>query len=272
MKTLEHQTILYDENCPLCQAYTSTFVKIGMLDQNGRKPYCNIDETETDFIDIERAANEIALVDYKTKTVRYGIESLLTIIGHSFPFVAKIGHLKPINYGLKKLYSFISYNRKVIMPSPVQEPQTLKCEPTFNFTYRYIYLFFAVIVTTLVLFECSKLLPQLPQSSITREFLLASGQIIFQSVFLMQSDSKKRLNYLGNMMTVSLFGSLLLLPIIIASKFITLSSWLVLAWFGITVLLMLKEHLRRIKLLQLPVYLTATWVLYRMLALLIILN
>ncbi len=32
MKTLENQTLLYDEDCPLCQAYTSAFVKTGILD------------------------------------------------------------------------------------------------------------------------------------------------------------------------------------------------------------------------------------------------
>ncbi|WP_442787794.1 DCC1-like thiol-disulfide oxidoreductase family protein [Flavobacterium suncheonense] len=272
MKTLENQTILYDEDCPLCQAYTSAFVKTGMLDKNGRKPYCDIDETEQEFIDTERAANEIALVDYKTKTVLYGIESLLKIIGNSFPWIEKIGHLAPVNYFLKKTYSFISYNRKVIMPSVVRENQTVKCEPTFNHSYRITYLILAVLVTTLVLFECSKLLPQLPESSIWREFSLAVGQIGFQSLFLIRSDRKKLLTYLGNMMTVSLFGSLLLLPIIIASKFTTLSGNLILIWFGITVMLMLKEHFRRITLLKLPVYLTPTWVLYRIIALFIILN
>ncbi len=91
MKTLENQTLLYDEDCPLCQAYTSAFVKTGILDQNGKKPFTKITTEEAHFIDTERAANEIALIDTKNKTVIYGIDSLLKVLGNSFPFIATIG-------------------------------------------------------------------------------------------------------------------------------------------------------------------------------------
>ena len=36
MKTLENQTLLFDEDCPLCRIYTSRFIKAGMLDENGK--------------------------------------------------------------------------------------------------------------------------------------------------------------------------------------------------------------------------------------------
>jgi hypothetical protein len=35
MKTLTNQTLLYDEDYPLCRVYTSGFIKAGMLGQNG---------------------------------------------------------------------------------------------------------------------------------------------------------------------------------------------------------------------------------------------
>ena len=39
MKTLEDQTLLYNEDCLLCRAYTLGFIKAGMLDENGKKSY-----------------------------------------------------------------------------------------------------------------------------------------------------------------------------------------------------------------------------------------
>ena len=69
MKTLENQTLLYDEDCPLCSVYTTSFIKSGMLDQNGRKPYCQLAPEDQSFVDIKRATNEIALVDNENKTV-----------------------------------------------------------------------------------------------------------------------------------------------------------------------------------------------------------
>ncbi|MFP9113813.1 hypothetical protein ACLI1A_07705 [Flavobacterium sp. RHBU_3] len=86
MKTLRHQTLVYDKDCPLCRAYTAGFVKTGMLDENGRLPYADLNAESCAFVDADRARNEIALIDHKSKTVTYGIDSLLKVLGHSMPF------------------------------------------------------------------------------------------------------------------------------------------------------------------------------------------
>lgn len=265
MKTLQNNVILYDEDCPLCQVYTSGFLKTNMLDQNGRKPFHKISSEEEDFIDINRASNEIALVDTETKTVTYGIDSLLKVLGHSFPWIEKIGQFKPVKYGLKKLYSFISYNRKVIIPSTPNAETKLQCVPSFNVTYRLLYILFSSLVTILVLFNFSESISILPQSSIGRETVLTFGQIVFQFLFLINYNKKDRLNYIGNLMTVSLMGSLLLIPLLIVNSIINLSEWVLLISFGGIVITMFIEHYRRVKLLQLPYYLSYTWVLYRVL-------
>lgn len=272
MKTLNNQTLLYDEDCPLCKVYTSGFISSKMLDTNGRKSFNQLSKKEQNVIDINRASNEIALVDTKNKTVIYGLDSLLKVIGHSFPIVQKIGKIKPIYFCLKKLYSFISYNRKVIIPSKIKSDETLQCVPTFNTKYRIIYVLFSLLITGLVLFQFSGLITKLPISTISREFILAFGQILFQGLFLLHFERKKTLNYIGNLMTVSLMGSLILIPLLILNSFINLSELFILIWFGATVGIMFIEHWRRVKLLELPKYLSFTWVTYRLLILLIILN
>lgn len=272
MKTLENQTLLYDEDCPLCSLYTTGFVKSGMLDENGRKSYCQLSDEEQSFVDLKRAPNEIALINNKTKTVTYGVDSLIKVIGFSFPLIEKIATLKPIHFILKKMYSFVSYNRKVIIPGTVKEENKLECTPDFNYKYRFLFIGFALTITSLVLFGYSNLIPILPKSNITREIILAFGQIVFQSLFLLKFDKKTIINYAGNLMTVSLMGSLILLPILILNQFINLPEMFVLGWFGITVLIMCTEHFRRVKVLKLPFYLSYTWILYRIVALLFILN
>ena len=270
MKTLENQTLLYDDDCPMCSLYTAGFIKAGMLDENGKKPFSAI-TADQDFIDIKRASNEIALVDNKNKTVTYGIDSLLKVIGNSFPWMEKVGHFWPVKYCLRKLYSFISFNRKVIIPNKTNDA-VLQCIPDFNFKYRFFYLAFAVLFTALVLCQFSKLLPSLPEGNFSRELLLAFGQIVFQSAFLLRFDKKTMLHYAGNLMTVSIMGGLILLPILVVNHFIKLPGTVVLGWFGCTVLLMFAEHARRIKLLKLPLFLCFTWILYRLIALTLILN
>ena len=258
MKTLKNQTLLYDKDCPLCNAYTSGFIKANLLDHNGRKAYCELNSEDYNFVDLKRATNEIALIDTTNKTVIYGIDSLLKVIGHSIPLLEKIGHFRPIKYGLKKLYSFISYNRKVIVPD-------------FNFKYRYLYILFATFITTIALYTFSKSISFIPKLSIWQEYLIACGQIVFQSLFLLKLTFQNSLNYIGNLMTISMAGSLLLTPILIVNSIIGLQETILFAWFGLVVIAMLYEHMRRVKILELSKYLSLTWVFYRVLILLIIL-
>jgi len=272
MKTLENQTLLYDEDCPLCSLYTTGFVKSGMLDENGRKSYCQLSEEEQNFVDLQRAPNEIALIDNKTQTVIYGIDSLIKVIGFSFPLIEKVATIKPIHFILKKLYSFVSYNRKVIIPGSVKEENKLQCTPDFNYKYRFLFIGFALTITTFVLYGYSNLILNFPKSSITRELILAFGQIIFQALFLLKLDKQTVINYTGNLMTISLMGSLILTPILLLSQFVQLPQMIILGWFGVTVFIMFLEHFRRVKLLKLPFYLSFTWILYRTIALFLILN
>ena len=272
MNTLKNQTLLFDEDCPLCQVYTKGFIKTKMLDNNGRKPFHEVTETEQQFVDLNRAVNEIALIDNDTKTVIYGIDSLLKILGNSFPRIENIGKTKPVHFILLKLYAFISYNRKVIIPSDTNHANNLQCVPKFNLKYRLLYILFCTLTTTIVLFEISELITILPNASFHRELFLAIGQIGFQSIFLQKKDFKTIIDYIGNLMTVSFMGSLLLVPLLILNSILNIPEFLIFNWFGVTVIVMFIEHLRRIKLLKLPSYLSYTWVLYRMLALVLILN
>ncbi|AWG21345.1 hypothetical protein FFWV33_07290 [Flavobacterium faecale] len=272
MKTLANHTLLYDEECPMCNLYTAGFIKANMLDNQGRKPFVNITTEEANYIDIQRAKNEIALVDTQNKRVYYGIESLLKVIGNSFPWMEKIGNWKPIKYFLKKLYKFISYNRKVIVPNKTKVGDQINCIPDFNTKYRLFYIAFTTLITALVLFQYAKLIFFLPRATIVREILLATGQIGFQALFIRKIDNQKQLNYIGNLVTVSIIGNLLLLPLLILNSYFNLNDYFILGWFGLTMNFMIYEHYRRISLLELPKYLTLTWILYRILALIIILN
>ncbi len=266
MKTLANQTLLYDEDCPLCNAYTSGFIISGMLDENGRKPYSELSDEERNFVDTHRACNEIALIDNNNKTVTYGIDSLLKVIGNTFPIIEKAGNLKPLNWFLRKLYSFISYNRKIIIPGKADSSK-IQCLPDFNYRYRIAYLIFAVAITATVLFKCAQIIPHYVEANLGKELILAPGQLLFQSLFLLKESKIARLTYLGNLMTVSLLGSLLLVPLLLVNYFKALNEVVILLWFSIVVFIMFAEHYRRVNLLQLPKYLCITWIAYRMLAL-----
>ncbi len=271
MKKLSNQALIYDKDCPLCNAYSATFIKAGMLDQDGRVAYTAIDFENCDFVDSNRARNEIALVDYETKTVTYGIDSLLKVIGHSFPFVLKIGKKKLVYSFLKRLYAFVSYNRKVVMPAPKTEI-TPECKPDFNLKYRLLYIAFSGIITAFVLYNYQNLISlYVHGKTFLAETMIAFFQIPFQWIFIQNLNRKTQVNYFGNLMTVSLFGSILLRFPFIFKQFTHLPQQFSLIWFLITSAIIFAEHNRRIKILQLPKILCSTWLLYRILLLVTIL-
>lgn len=268
MNTLKDHTLIYDDECPMCKIYTGAFIRTGMLDENGRKPFSNL--TETDGLDHKRACNEIALIDRKNRSVIYGIDSLFAVISHSFPFLDLLFRQKFFRAVCRKLYYFVSYNRKVIAPGSTEN----RCIPDFSFSYRWAYITFAWLVTSLILTSYSVLLfPFIAKSGLSREFVICAGQFVFQFLTLLSLgiySKKVWVNYFGHMITVSLIGALLLTPVLLLSYFLY-SPYFFLIYFIIVATYMIIEHIRRVKLLNLPYALTATWLLYRLLVLALIL-
>ena len=171
-----------------------------------------------------------------------------------------------------QLYKFISYNRKVIVGDGLCAK--VACTPDFNYSYRVAFLVFASVITGFILNAyATHLQPLLPIGNFYRELIICIGQIAFQ--FLMALWLVKTptliLHYLGNMMAVSLIGSLLLLPILLMSALhFTIPSFVFLGYFGLVVTYMLWLHIRRVKAIPVSSILSITWVLYRILVLIII--
>ncbi|WP_143883589.1 DCC1-like thiol-disulfide oxidoreductase family protein [Chryseobacterium binzhouense] len=265
MKTLNNHTLIYDNECPLCNLYSKGFIKSGMLSENGREAFTELSLSNEKLIDLNRAKNEIALVDYKKNTVIYGLDSLLLIIGNSFPTLEKIARIKPLYWFFKKLYSFVSYNRKQIIPS-AKDHSVKACVPDFSLKYRLAYITFVTFFSSYILSAFSGNLGLNLQQNFGRELFICLSQIIWQTIFLKSYLKEKFWDYLGNMMTVSLIGTLLLIPGLLFS-FNSLSA---IVYFGIVVFIMFLEHLRRCKVLQLNFLPTISWMIFRITVLVIL--
>ncbi|MBB6370528.1 DCC1-like thiol-disulfide oxidoreductase family protein [Chryseobacterium shigense] len=265
MKTLKNHTLIYDNECPMCNIYSKGFINCGMLDADGREAFTDLSFKNKDLIDFNRAKNEIALVDHNKNKVVYGLESLLLIIGNSFPLLEKAARIKPLYWFFKKLYSFVSYNRKQIIPS-AKDQNEQACIPDFNLKYRIAYLIFGVSFSGYILSIFSERLGFNLNHNFMREFTVCIGQVIWQTLFLRICLKDKIWDYLGNMMTVSLIGTLLLIPVL----FISLAPSFYIIYFGMVVLIMFLEHMRRCKLLKLNYLPTISWILFRMTALALI--
>ncbi|MBC6110588.1 DUF393 domain-containing protein [Pedobacter fastidiosus] len=270
MKTLNHHVILFDNECPMCYAYTKAFVKVGMLPNNGREAYQNMPTEICPLVNQQRAANEIALVNTETGEVTYGIQSLFKIISNAIPIFKPLFTFEPFVWIMSKVYAFVSYNRKVIIPAEIKGNSL---QPTFKIHYRIAYLLLTWLATSYILTKYAYLLTDfVPLGSHYREYFICGGQMIFQGIIISFYRKDKLWDYLGNMMTISFAGSLLLIPALFVANHFNLAPLFFILYFLAVAGLMLLEHIRRSKLLKLGWIMSITWIVYRLIILELILS
>lgn len=240
MKTLANHQLIYDKDCPMCKVYSGAFVEAKMLDENGRQNYRDLSEQTKSLLNVNRARNEIALVNFAENKTYYGLDSLLIIIGNSFPILEKIGRISFIYWFFLKLYSLVSYNRKLIIPSKNDFLENA-CVPDFNLKYRLIFII-STIITSSYIFNLSFLKLGF-QFSFNEILALIFGLIFWQILFLKDKRIENIANYIGNLVTILLAGSLLLM----ISSLLIPSIYLL----PIVGILILVEHFRREKILRL---------------------
>ncbi len=206
--------LIYDEDCPLCAAYTSAFVKSGLLTTEGRKSFSAVSPELLHTINWQRSVNEIPLLGPGTKQVWYGIDALLEMLGQKCALIKTIGRIKPVNWFLKKLYSFISYNRKVIVAVKTS-PLKVDCTPSFNLFYRLLFLVIFLVVNTLMILPVHQhLLTQLPGYSLSFTQLLGlhAGMVALNRIVALFLPKQTAFDYLGQVNMLTLVTNLLLIP------------------------------------------------------------
>ena len=266
---IKNHKLLIDQHCPMCAAYGSTFTKLNMVDGNTIDPYQIIDEEHTQHIDMHRATNEIALHNTQTKETKYGLDAMFHIVSQGQQWIKDILYFPLLFIPLKYLYKLITYNRKVIVGGTSFHKGERACNPDRNLFYRSLFIGLSAWFTAVVLNSYFGLVGQYFgfESPWYVEYFICFGQIAWQGIMIQFISPKNGWDYLGNMSAVSALGGVLLLPVLLLTSFVTLSGYALLGIFGLVVGVMLMEHVRRCKSMQLGWWPTISWVLYRNLVL-----
>jgi predicted DCC family thiol-disulfide oxidoreductase YuxK len=246
---ISNKIIIYDDGCPLCSAYTSVFVKTGILSKEGRKNFSNIEPAIFNLIDKNKCNKEIPLIDTDTNQVWYGIDALLELLNNKIPFIKFVGNIKPVKWLLQRLYYFISYNRKVIVAFPSKNGYD--CSPDFNIKYRVYFLLFLLIFNTWLLLplHTTILCKSYIANSSFAELQLA--HIFFVALNLLMAvclGKKKGLEYLGQINMLTLIFLLLLVPLAFINHISNISNETINnIYLGIASIFSIKEYIRRIR-------------------------
>jgi hypothetical protein len=167
---------------------------------------------------------------------------------------------------------FFSYNRNAILGVADHNWQQIWI-PTNQKIYRWAYILLTALFTGLIVNQFSLLLDT--KLGLThqpwREYVICYGQIGWQFALLTLLRPSKRIDYLGNMSTISFIGGLLLLPLFLINFYLDLSWQVFAGGFGIVVMFMFWMHLKRCAKLSLPLLVSISWIAYRTLVLLLIL-
>ena len=244
-----NQLLIYDDYCPLCTWYSGMFVKYGFLRSENRVPFSRADIDMLTAIDIEKAKDEIPLYNKDEQTTLYGIDSLLEILSWKIPVIKSIANIQPVKWFLKKLYKFISYNRKVVVAKKCGAG-VFDCSPYFSFQYRILFMIVFLVFNSLMLIPLHQnLFTRLSVYHITLAQLQFAHLSLVAINFAIASllNPRKAIEYLGQVNMLALISILLLLPLMFITSFLELPEWFAVGWLGALTVFIVKEYFRRMK-------------------------
>lgn len=244
---MKNTILIYDDNCPLCNWYSSLFVRYGFLPPDGRKAFSTLDPVYLHAIDTDRARNEIPLIDRNTGQCLYGIDALLTILGEKYHWILRVGQFHPLYWLLKKFYKFISYNRKVIVAKKCSQG-SIDCTPDLNYTYRILFMFVCLVFNTAMLFPLQGLIsPGLSGNKLSISALQSAhfSLVLVNCLLALCFNKRKGIEYLGQVNMLALLTILLLVPLLLLELIVPLPSWFVLIFLSMVSIIIFREYLRR---------------------------
>jgi hypothetical protein len=250
--------LLIDQDCPMCNLYGSYLESKKIVVIN---PYQSSIQNKNILVDYDKAKNQIALIKSNNE-VCYGVDALLYLFNPILPRVTNF-FSKGIPYRLAlKCYNFISYNRKVIAPSKSKFNNQI-CAPNFVVGYRWAYIFIATIIAATILYFYSAILNDSKSSLHIIYFaIVLLGQLMWQSHCFYDKSRELMIEYFGNLITVSLIGGLILIPALFLQFLLKISSTYLEYYFTVVILIMLYEHVRRCKILEIELCVSISWMVF----------
>ena len=190
-------TLIYDDACPMCKAYTAGFKRVGWCNRTAFSGV--VQRAIPAGLDLDRARHEIPLVDPETGEVYYGLDAMTRVMAAGVPALRPVLRSHLLHALLTPLYKIITYNRRVI--AGTHAPAVgFDCAPDRHRGWRWTY------ITVMVAFTVWLGLPGLLSA------LVAIGGLAGLYI------AHDRLNYLGHYDTVIFLAALAinLLPVAIA--------------------------------------------------------
>lgn len=215
MSDFKTPLLIYDDRCPLCVWYSRKFTELNLLKYEERLAWSSpLGQHWLNRIDADKARHEIPLIDQATGNATFGIDALLEILGRRWPWIKKVGRLGPINWMLRQMYSFVSYNRKVI--SGASSCKMGSCSPDEHLGWRGAYILLCFMLSLSILLAISLMMESFIDPELAFLLPVASlGFILIIMIATYCSVDRRVAELNGNWATILLIFGLSMLPTLV---------------------------------------------------------
>lgn len=249
MKTQDN-ILIYDDDCPMCRAYSGAFTRMGLLKNENRVPFHSIpDDSFAGKMDPIKSKNEIPLINLKTGQTLYGTEALIEILSQRWPFFRYFKTNPLLRFLSRRAYFFVSYNRKVIVPA-TPKPGSVDCSPTFSLPYRLSFILMAIGLGS-VFYKMA--FPHLAYPNQISIGILALG---LQSIGFLFVKKEKWADYAGNISLLWFLQGVVLYLFNALQTLITGDFWIL---YPSIFILFAIEHQRRSSILKPNALIQVLW-------------
>jgi hypothetical protein len=244
METLKTKTLVYDATCPMCTWYTGKMVNAGLITESNRVAFPQLNIGNQCPLDLNRSRHEIPMMDEATGEVTYGIDALTLVFSNAYPTLKPLISRQWFKKLIRPVYSFISYNRRIIAGGAPENPGTFSFAPDFNLSWRLTLIAIGFGYTALCIYLFSVLMalnPMLLLASVTFYFL-----VLLTFDLANNQTYQQKCDYLGHLAVLGFVeGTFFLLTALLAR--ITGLTGLMFAGQGAGRLLAVWLHSQRVK-------------------------
>ena len=215
-----------------------------MLSQSGRVAFEQLDINDQCRLNLQRARHEIPMIDRQTGEIIYGLDALIIVFANAYPVLKPfitLGWFKSI---FRPVYSFISYNRRVLAGGPLEDLNAFSFAPDFNLPWRLVLIAAGFAYTAICICVFALLMalsPMLLLLCVTAYFML-----LLTVDLVANGTTEQKWDYLGHLAVLGFIeGTLFVVTAILAR--LTGLTGLMFAGQGAGRLFAIRLHAQRVK-------------------------
>jgi hypothetical protein len=248
--------IIYDNHCGICSTGAKAFTRLGVLNDEATMKLSDVEKNALACnVNPQQACDEMAVVNKQTSDVSYGVDAYALLVAERSPFFGKVFQNKWIKKMLRPCYKFIASNRRIV--APLKTGAEI-CQPRLHKGHRLLLIVFMAVFSAVITFQKGELLEHTALFGFLNGFKLlqVTGVGWILTGFLYRQNDKW--DYWGHLAIIAGCAIFIQSLALIGYHYFPHVAW-ILGSMGVSDILMVVMHYKRMKKLDKPQSHTLRW-------------